>query len=148
MLLRTALPEHLVQPAWLGVAAVLAVVGTLGARRLELDGRRLAAVGVLACLSVAVSPISWVHHLVWLVLPISALVAAGRLRTAAGWYALLVPGLPALGASATASGLLPAWAGHLVTDLQGLSVVLGVVLLPRLCTPRAVPAGRPVSMAP
>ena len=82
ILLRSALPDRLVGPAWLAVAVLLAVIGLRGAARLERDGNRLAAVAVLACLSVAVSPISWVHHLVWLAFPIAALVAAGRTRLA------------------------------------------------------------------
>ncbi|MGI8682367.1 MAG: glycosyltransferase 87 family protein [Mycobacteriales bacterium] len=66
MLLRSDLPDGLVSPCWLVVSLVLLAVATYGAWRLERAGQRLAAVAVLACLSVAVSPISWVHHLIWL----------------------------------------------------------------------------------
>ncbi|NUT35571.1 MAG: DUF2029 domain-containing protein [Hamadaea sp.] len=132
MLLRTGVAPHTAELLWLAVAAVLLVVATVNARRLEHAGQRLAAVGVLAALSVAVSPISWVHHLVWLALPIAALAHAGRWRWAAGWYALLAVGLPHLGTVADTRwpALHPLWA--VVVDLQGLSAVACVVALPWL----------------
>lgn len=117
---------------WPLMAVVLAVVGVVQARRLDQRGNRLGAIGVLAALSVAVSPISWVHHLVWLCLPIAALVQAGRHRIALGWAGLLAIGLPALGAGALAvtPGQSVLW--HVVIDAQGLTAVTAVVLLPRL----------------
>ncbi|NUR48115.1 MAG: DUF2029 domain-containing protein, partial [Hamadaea sp.] len=63
---RGALLRAGLSPLWLACALILVVLATWGARRLELRGDRLGAVGVLAALAVAVSPISWVHHLVWL----------------------------------------------------------------------------------
>ncbi len=120
-------------PAALWPAAVVAllVVGTRGAARLERAGDRLAAVGVLAALAVAVSPISWVHHLVWLLLPLAALVAAGRHRLAAAWAAVLVVPLPSVAA------LLPDVAAtQLLVDAQGLTAVAAVLLLPRLARPQ------------
>ena len=137
LLLRSAMPEQLVTVTWLAVALVLVAVATYGAWRLERAGHRLAALGVLACLSIAVSPISWVHHLVWLVFPIAALVAAGRPVLVVCWYAVLLPGLPALGAAGAASGTGPAPLWWLVTELQGLTAVAGLLLLPALCLRRA-----------
>lgn len=132
MLLRTPLPDDAAQLLWLLVALVLAVLATLGARRLEDAGQRLGAVGVLAALSVAVSPISWVHHLVFLALPLAALVGAGRGRLAAGWALVLTVSLPALGTAGlrTGAGWDPLW--QLVIDAQGLTAVAAVLLLPRL----------------
>jgi len=72
ILLRILADDVTAERLWLVAAAVLAAVGTYNAWRCERAGNRLAAVGVLAALSVAVSPISWVHHLVWLSLPIAA----------------------------------------------------------------------------
>jgi alpha-1,2-mannosyltransferase len=135
MLLRTDLPDGWVSPCWLAVSLVLLAVATHGAWRLERAGQRLTAVAVLACLSVAVSPISWVHHLIWLALPIGALAAAGRWRIAAAWYAVLLPGLPALGDTATRAGYGPPVLWQLITDLQGLTAVAAVLVLPALCRP-------------
>lgn len=133
MLLRAGIPDGVVQPVWIALSLLLVVIATRGALWLERDGQRLAAVGVLASLSVAISPISWVHHLVWLVFPISALVAAGRYRTALAWYLLLLPGLPALAAAASESGHGPAFLWALTGDAQGLTAVAAVIALPALC---------------
>lgn len=124
-LLRSGLPEPAAGLLWVAAVVLLVVLGTRGAARLERAGDRLAAVGVLAALSVAVSPISWVHHLVWLVLPLSALVAAGRTRLAGAWAVLLVVPLGSVG-SALGDGAL----ARLVVDLQGLTAVACVLLLP------------------
>lgn len=146
MLLRSDLPDGLVSPCWLVVSLVLLAVATYGAWRLERAGQRLAAVAVLACLSVAVSPISWVHHLIWLALPIGALAVAGRWRLAAAWYVVLLPGLPALGDIASRAGYGPPVLWQLITDLQGLTAVAAVLVLPALCRPgsanRVAPQGR------
>lgn len=140
MLLRSDLPDSLVQPLWLAVSLLLLIAATYGARRLERDGQRLAAVSVLACLAVAVSPISWVHHLVWLFLPIAALAASGRWTLAGIWYVVLIPGLPALGAAGVRAGPGPVLLWQLVTDLQGLTAIAAVLLLPSLCRPAGSPA--------
>ncbi|GAA0955127.1 hypothetical protein GCM10009558_072740 [Virgisporangium aurantiacum] len=146
MLLR-ALDPHTAETAWLVLAVLLVAVGTYQAWRCERAGNRLAAVGVLAALSVAVSPISWVHHLVWLVLPISALAAAHRWKLVAAWFAVLVVSFPSLG-----HGL--GWG--LLTNVQGLTARGGVFLLPYLtradgrydasCSPRPEP--RPCTTRP
>lgn len=141
MLLR-ALPAPSAERLWLVVALLLVAVGTYHAVRLERGGNRLAAVGVLASLSVAVSPISWVHHLVWLVLPMSALAAAGRYRLLCAWFAVLVLSLPSLGHGAAV--VLPGggflWA--LIIDAQGLTAVAAVLLLPALVADRSGPIPR------
>lgn len=61
--------------AWLVVAAVVAVLAYWRAAQHFRDGNLLAASLAVGALSVAVSPISWPHHQLWLVL-------------AAAWYLL------------------------------------------------------------
>ena len=119
---------HTAEKLWLVLAVLLVAVGTYQAWRCERAGNRLAAVGVLAALSVAVSPISWVHHLVWLVLPISALAAAQRWKLVTAWFAVLVVSFPSLG-----NGL--GWG--MLTNVQGLTAVAAVFLLPYLVLSRA-----------
>jgi hypothetical protein len=130
MLLRLFGPDgaHNAERLWLLAAVVLVAVGTYQAWRCERAGNRLAAVGVLAALSIAVSPISWVHHLVWLTLPVAALAAAGRWRLVAGWAVVLTISFPSLG-HALGWGLL--------TNVQGLTAVAAVFLLPTLTLSRA-----------
>lgn len=147
MLLRAFDDPHTAEKLWLALAVLLVTVGTYQAWRCERNGNRLAAVGVLAALSVAVSPISWVHHLVWLVLPISALAAAGRWKLVTAWFVVLVVSFPSLG-NALGWGML--------TNVQGLTAVASVFLLPYLtradgrydasCSPRREP--RPCTTQP
>ena len=127
MLLRATSDDATAERLWLVAAVVLLVVGVAGARRLELDGDRLGAVGVLAATSVAVSPISWQHHLVWLVLPIAALVAAGREWLAAAWALLLVAPVTSLALQVDVPVL-----GALLVNTCGLTAVAAAVLLPHL----------------
>lgn len=134
MLLRT-MPEAAAERGWLVAAVLLAAAGTYQAWRCERYGNRLAAVGVLAAMSVAVSPISWVHHLVWLALPIAALAAAGRLRWVAGWYAVLAVSpllLTNLAGRLPLPPVLAAPVTELAGDLPGLSAVAAVFALPAL----------------
>ncbi|GAA2429358.1 glycosyltransferase 87 family protein [Streptomyces glaucus] len=72
-------------------AVVLPVLGVWAwrARRAAAAGDWTAAfalTGLAACL---VSPITWVHHLVWLLPSFAVLVRAGRPRVAGGLYAVL-----------------------------------------------------------
>lgn len=61
------------------VVGALLVVGLRRAAALSRAGHEVAAIAVVGCLTVAVAPISWIHHLVWLV-P-AAVVLAGDLRS-------------------------------------------------------------------
>ncbi|MFN2522350.1 MAG: glycosyltransferase 87 family protein [Mycobacteriales bacterium] len=131
MLLRTPLSDAAAATLWLVCALVLLAAGVAGARRLEHAGRRLAAVGVLAATSVAVSPISWQHHLVWLALPLAALVEGRQNRLAAAWAAVLIAPTTTLALHVSTPVLGPA-----LVDTCGLTAVAAVLLLPRLLLPR------------
>jgi alpha-1,2-mannosyltransferase len=146
MLLRL-LPDPAAERAWLAAAVVLVAIGTYQAWRCERYGNRLAAVGVLAALSVAVSPISWVHHLVFLAVPVAALAGAGRFRLVAGWFVVLTVSFPVLGHSLGTAAPSLRYLAELVTDLPGLSTVAAVALLPRLVLTRPPDPGVPVAPA-
>lgn len=134
MLLRT-LPDPTAERLWLVLAVLLVAVGTYQAWRCEKSGNRLAAVGVLAAMSLAVSPISWMHHLVWLALPIAALAAAGRFRLVVAWFLVLTVSFRALGQFVEwALPSLP-YLAEFVTDVPGLTAVAAVLLLPTLVRP-------------
>jgi alpha-1,2-mannosyltransferase len=127
MLLRAFPDDATAERLWLVLAVGLVVLGVAGACRLELAGNRLGAVGTLAAASVAASPISWQHHLVWLALPLAALVAAGRGRLAAGWAVLLIAPVTTLATQVDVPVL-----GALLVNTCGLTAVAATVLLPRL----------------
>lgn len=81
-LLSRQLPDGLpVTLVWLALAAAVAALAYWRAARHLRDGDALAATLAVGALSVAVSPISWPHHQLWLVL-------------AAAWYLLLRGRLP------------------------------------------------------
>lgn len=125
-----------VAPVWLILAAALTVAALWHARRLDAHGDRLAAAAVVGCLSVAVSPISWVHHLGWGVLAVWTLLRCGR-------PAWLLPGL----ALAYALSVAYPFADHVdavdLTTRLGQEVATVVALLvaacglPRSTRPRA-----------
>jgi alpha-1,2-mannosyltransferase len=127
MLLRTFDNDAIAERVWIVCALALLAVGVWGARRLELSGNRLGAVGTLAATSVAVSPISWHHHLVWLTLPIAALFAAGYVRTTAAWTVLLILPVTTWGTKVDVPVL-----GAIATDTLGLTAVAATLALPHL----------------
>ncbi|MCW7942850.1 membrane protein [Streptomyces hygroscopicus] len=89
VLARLAAPGDPSRAAWaLAVVLVLAVWAWRAHRALRADDWRaaFALTGLAACL---VSPITWVHHLVWLLPSLAVLVHGRRLRIAGAVYVLL-----------------------------------------------------------
>jgi alpha-1,2-mannosyltransferase len=77
------------RPLWATVVLLVLCVWAVRARRAVAAGDWTAAfalTGLTACL---VSPITWVHHLVWLLPSFAVLVRAGRPRIAGALYAVL-----------------------------------------------------------
>lgn len=131
MLVRTGWPDAVQVVVLVAAVVALLAVGLVRAARAR---DRVAAVAIVGCLSVAVSPIGWIHHLVWLV-P-AALVLAGDLRSRR--RVLLAVGLVAMAAARLpwqAQALLldgapgrPLWL--LVQSALGLAAVAVVLWLP------------------
>jgi alpha-1,2-mannosyltransferase len=63
---------------WAVVAAAVLAVGLLRARDAHVAGDELAAVSIVALAGVLISPISWVHHAVWIVPVTGVLLGDGR----------------------------------------------------------------------
>jgi len=100
-------------PAALGVGAL----GMWRAARAHREGQEIAAVALVGLTGVLVSPISWQHHAVWIVLVVGVLAAwATTARRAAATVAVLgiflVP-LPWLGSRLVADGAAPLLGGLL-----------------------------------
>ncbi|MFF3849971.1 glycosyltransferase 87 family protein [Streptomyces sp. NPDC002328] len=77
------------RPVWAALAALVLCVWAWRSRRAAADGdwpAAFALTGLTACL---VSPITWVHHLVWLLPSFAVLLRAGHARVAAALYAVL-----------------------------------------------------------
>jgi alpha-1,2-mannosyltransferase len=65
---------------WAVLAMAVLVVGLRRAREAHLAGDELAAISLVALAGVLVSPISWVHHAVWIVPVTGVLLGDGRTR--------------------------------------------------------------------
>ncbi|XVQ11069.1 glycosyltransferase 87 family protein [Spirillospora sp. CA-255316] len=119
-------------------------VGAGGDRAVDARSLRLAAVAIVGLLSVLLSPVGWIHHLVWLVPVLGALLGDGRaarrrLVAAVVWVWFLFP-LPWWGAKLISlqQGLITKVPGKIVQDAYGLAAVALVLLLGRWLVNRLV----------
>ncbi|MFF4586323.1 glycosyltransferase 87 family protein [Streptomyces sp. NPDC001388] len=74
---------------WAGLAVVVLCVWARRARRAVDAGDWRAAFALTGATACLVSPVTWVHHLVWLLPSFAVLVRAGRPRLAGALYAVL-----------------------------------------------------------
>ena len=83
---------------WLTLAALVACFGLYRARRAHMLGDELAAVTLVGLTGLAISPVSWIHHAVWIVPAAGVILGAGerttRVRAAVAIAALYVLRLP------------------------------------------------------
>jgi len=129
---------HLAQWLWVPIALGVGALGMWRAARAHREGQEIAAVALVGLTGLLVSPISWQHHAVWIVLVAGVLAAwATTPRQAIAAVAVLslflIP-LPWLGSRLVAEDAVPLL-GQL---LENSSVVAFLVLLVTL----------PVAMAP
>ena len=86
---------------WLPAVAVIVVFGLWQAARASGAGDELRGVAITGLVGVIVSPISWIHHMVWIVPAIAAILATGtekgRRVLAFAVAALFVARLPYVG---------------------------------------------------
>ena len=105
-------------------------------RRLARQGREMEAIAVTALLGVLLSPVSWIHHFLVVVVVIGAILADGRSRRriaiAAGTAAFFALTIPWWGRSLLSQPDVPALAARVVEDGFGIAAVVLVVILARL----------------
>jgi alpha-1,2-mannosyltransferase len=89
------------QLLWLALAAAVVVYGLRQAARASRHGDELLGITLCALVGILVSPVSWIHHLVWLVPAIAVLIDDGtdrrRVTLAVTAAALLTLRLPYFG---------------------------------------------------
>ncbi len=136
IVLREFLPGQAPGALWAAVAVVAAVAGFAVVRRLALASRELEAIAVTALLWVLLSPVSWIHHFVVVIVAIGAILADGRsprrvaiAAVTAIFFALTIPWW---GQSLLSQPGVPALAARVVQDAFGIAAVVLVVILARL----------------
>jgi alpha-1,2-mannosyltransferase len=116
---------------WLVAVVVVLVYGLRAAVAASRVGDELRAVAITGLVSVLVSPISWIHHLVWIVPVLAAIIGAGRNRRSVGLAflvaALFVARLPYFGNDEVKTGLIAA----LLKDSYGFVCIALLVYLAR-----------------
>jgi len=134
-----ALPghSHAVTAAWLISAAAVALIGLWRARAASRRGDEVAAVALMGLTAVLISPVSWIHHIVWLPLVLGVLLDQGRqwrqLAIATAVWAFFVVRVPWLGSHAAASRTLVPL-GRIVQDGFGLMCLVLLCSLPARMT--------------
>lgn len=130
---------------WLAAAAVVAYFGFRWSRRASLladavtgpDSRSLllASVAIVGLLSVALSPVGWIHHLVWMIAVIAALAGDGRdtrrcLFAVALWVPFLFP-IPWWARAMIGPDHSPAsvFVGEALRDTFGAAALVSVLVL-------------------
>jgi alpha-1,2-mannosyltransferase len=97
VLLRAGAHGATLAVVWVALGAAVAVVGLWRARAAWLGGQRLFSLAVVGCVSILVSPISWTHHQLWILLAAAGVFTANAsadLLIAALVILLMVLGLP------------------------------------------------------
>jgi alpha-1,2-mannosyltransferase len=82
-------PAHPNKYIWLVLVVGVLVVWVIRSRRVAAVGDEAAGLALTGVVSCLISPVTWVHHLVWLVPALLLLVDRGRAWLAGGLYVLL-----------------------------------------------------------
>ena len=128
---------------WIVAVIVVLIYGFRAAIEASASGDELRAVAIIGLVSVLVSPISWIHHVVWIVPVLAVILGAGRdpKRVAIAFLvaALFVARLPYFGHDELKTGLL-------ASLLQDSYTFVCVALLVYLA--RGIPRRERVSATP
>jgi alpha-1,2-mannosyltransferase len=133
MLLRLHTDPHVTTALWLTLAIVVLVAGFARALAARRSGNECAAVAIVGLVGVAISPVSWIHHLAWVLVAVAVLAGDFRDRTrvvaAVGLGAYFAFRLPWWG-NAVSVHHGPLYPTRLVQDAFGLAVLALLFVLP------------------
>jgi alpha-1,2-mannosyltransferase len=146
ILLREFLPGQAPGVLWAVVALVVAVAGFALVRGLARESREMEAIAVTALLGVLLSPVSWIHHFIVVVVVIGAILAdgrsPGRVAIAVGTAVFFALTIPWWGQSLLGQHEVPKVAARVVEDAFGIAALVLVVIFARLRdSRRRVPVG-------
>ncbi|NYD48124.1 alpha-1,2-mannosyltransferase [Actinomadura luteofluorescens] len=144
---------------WLALALVVAWFGFGWARRATLaagaasgadaSSLLLAGVAIVGLLSVVLSPVGWIHHLVWMIAVIGALVGDGRdtrrCLVALGLWLLFLFPVPwwARGLIGPDHSPVTVFAGQVLRDSFGIAALASIVVLGTWLVKRLDPDNHP-----
>jgi alpha-1,2-mannosyltransferase len=121
------------------VALAVAVAGFALARRLARQSREMEGIAVTALLGVLLSPVSWIHHFLVVVVVIGAILADGRsgrrVAIAAGTAIFFALTIPWWGQTLLGAHDVPALAARIVEDAFGIAALALLVILATLRDP-------------
>jgi alpha-1,2-mannosyltransferase len=133
---------------WIAFAAIVMVYGLGHAVRANRRGQELLGVSLTALVGILVSPVSWIHHLVWIVPVLAMLLDDGtnrrRVAITVSLSILFALHLPYLG-EGLPQGWTCAWLAGPLKDSYGLACLALLFSLPRLVTLPRAPGGSPPS---
>ncbi|GAA4502747.1 glycosyltransferase 87 family protein [Actinoallomurus oryzae] len=136
MLLRLYWPDAVTSLIWLVCVAIVAYLGFRAARAAWRDGDEIRGIAITGLIQVLVSPVSWIHHLAWLVVILGAIVGDGRdlrrIALAAGAWLFYVLQVPWWGITMLAHHIGPRFLGRIVQDAYGLGALALLVVLWRI----------------
>jgi alpha-1,2-mannosyltransferase len=143
MLIRLFLPGQAPGAVWLVIAAAVAAAGFAVAGRLACDSREMEGIAVTALLGVLLSPVSWIHHYLVVVVVIGAILADGRsprrVVIAAGTGLYFALSIPWWGQWMLGRHHVPVLAARAVQDgfgVAGLLLIAIIAGLPGATQPR------------
>jgi alpha-1,2-mannosyltransferase len=136
LLLRDFLPGQAPGVVWAALAVAVAVAGFAVARRLARQSREMEGIAVTALLGVLLSPVSWIHHFLVVVVVIGAILADGRsprrVAIAAGTAVFFALTIPWWGQTLLGQHEVPALVGRVVQDAFGIAALVLLVIIARL----------------
>jgi alpha-1,2-mannosyltransferase len=148
MLLRMFLPGHAPGAVWLLIAAAVAVYGFAVAGRLARESREMEGIAITALLGVLLSPVSWIHHYLVVVVVIGAILADGRsgrrVAIAAGTALYFALTIPWWGQTLLDRHDVPALIARAVQDGFGIAGLILIVIIARLPASQARQADPPM----
>lgn len=136
MLIRLFLPGQAPGAVWAVIATGAAVAGFALARRLARESREMEGIAITALLGVLLSPVSWIHHFLVVVVVIGAILADGRSTRraviAAGTALYFALTIPWWGQSLLDRHDGPALLARVVQDGFGIAGLVLIVIIARL----------------
>jgi alpha-1,2-mannosyltransferase len=139
MLLRLFAPATPPMALWLGLALAIGCLGLLAARAASRRGDEIAGVAITGLVAVLISPVSWIHHMVWVIVAIGAIIGVGRGRQR--WYvgvgiaALFVIPIPNRAWEPLFERYAPMTLQTIVQDFFGIAAAVVIVILAMLPAP-------------